>query len=246
MPLCLVWEKERHSLQSRIRHRSSDEVLCCWTPLEGAESSAHCCGFFSVTSDRPFFFSSPSGRPSLQLLNPCTRGEMRRPQLQVTGKNEKEKKSPFSTRHRFWITSTRLIKPAVLRSSVVKLSMPDLFRCVWKARVLTPTARDLCNKSTFLQNFQSQKTQVAGEYLVEAVQRKKSEPQPGPSLIWASEGKRRYCIWLCMLQPIWKTALINRLHCGMKLLFEVIMVRTVSSDVVFSFFSTQKWSCCWY
>lgn len=157
---------------------------------------------------------------------------MRRPQLQVTGKNETEKKkSPFSTRHRLWNTSTHLIKPGVLRSSVVKLSMPDLFRCVWKARVLRCAARDLCNKTAFLKNFKSQKTQVAGEYLVEAVQRKKSEPQLGPSLIWASEGKRRYCIWLCMLQPIWKTALINRLHCGMKLLFEVIMVRTVQQHV---------------
>lgn len=246
MPLCLVWEKERHSLQSRIRHRSSDEVLCYWTPLEGAESSAHCCGFFSVTSDRPFFFFLSLREAEPAAPEPMHEGWNEKTTAASNRKKRKRKKSPFSTRHRFWITSTRLIKPAVLRSSVIKLSMPDLFRCVWKARVLTPTARDLCNKSTFLQNFQSQKTQVAGEYLVEAVQRKKSEPQPGPSLIWASEGKRRYCIWLCMLQPIWKTALINRLHCGMKLLFEVIMVRTVSSDVVFSFFSTQKWSCCWY
>lgn len=27
-------------------------MLGCWTPLEGAESSAHCCGFFSVASDK--------------------------------------------------------------------------------------------------------------------------------------------------------------------------------------------------
>lgn len=67
-----LWEKERHSLQSRIRQKSSVEVLCCWTPLKGAESSAHCCGFFSVTSDKDLFFSF-SGRPGLQLLNPCRR-----------------------------------------------------------------------------------------------------------------------------------------------------------------------------
>lgn len=30
-----------------------------------------------------------------------------------------------------------------------------------------------------------------------------------------------------MLQPVWKTVLINWLHCGMNLLFEAIMVRTV-------------------
>lgn len=49
-------EKERHSLQCRITQKSSVEVLCCWTPLKGAESSTHCCGFFSVTSDKDFFF----------------------------------------------------------------------------------------------------------------------------------------------------------------------------------------------
>lgn len=52
MPLCSVSEKERYSLQSRIRQESSVEVLCCWTRLRRAESSAHCCGFFSVTSDK--------------------------------------------------------------------------------------------------------------------------------------------------------------------------------------------------
>lgn len=66
MPLCLVFErKKRHSLQSRIRQKSSVEVLCCWTPLKGAESSAHCCGFFSVTSHKRsfyFFFFSLGGR----------------------------------------------------------------------------------------------------------------------------------------------------------------------------------------
>lgn len=51
-----LWKKERHSLQSRIRQKSSVEVLCCRTPLKGAESSAHCCGFFTVTSDKDLFF----------------------------------------------------------------------------------------------------------------------------------------------------------------------------------------------
>lgn len=61
MPLCGVFEgKKRHSLWSRIRQKSSVEVLCCRTPLAGAESSAHCCGFFSVTSDKDL--SSPAGR----------------------------------------------------------------------------------------------------------------------------------------------------------------------------------------
>lgn len=34
-----------------------------------------------------------------------------------------------------------------------------------------------------------------------------------------------------MPQPVWKTVLINWLHCGMNLLFEVIMVRTVQHRV---------------
>lgn len=84
-----LWEKERHSLQSRIRQKSSVEVLCCWTPLKGAESSTHCCGFFSVTSDKDFFFFLLwEARPAAP--EPMQASEMRRLQLQVK-KNQKKK-----------------------------------------------------------------------------------------------------------------------------------------------------------
>lgn len=81
-----LWEKGRHSLQSRIRQKSSVEVLCCRTPLKGAESSAHCCGFFSVTSDKDFFFLWEAGPAAPE---PMQVGEMRC--LQLQGKKTKQK-----------------------------------------------------------------------------------------------------------------------------------------------------------
>jgi len=52
--------------------------------------------------------------------------------------------------------------------------------------------------------------------------RQKSKPQSGPESYLSAGEEQRYCILTPhMLQPIWKkTALINRLHCAMKLLFE--------------------------
>lgn len=95
-----LWEKERHSLQSRIRQKSSVEVLGCWTPLKGAESSAHCCGFFSVTSDKNLFFFLWEAGPAAP--EPMQAGELRRLQLQVKEKTKQNKKNQiwhFSTRH---------------------------------------------------------------------------------------------------------------------------------------------------
>lgn len=96
----LVFErKERHSLQSRIRQKSSVEVLCCQTPLEGAESSAHCLWFFfSVTSDKDLFFVLPprsEAGPAAPEPPWCRRVKTRRLQLQERkNKTTTNKKNP--------------------------------------------------------------------------------------------------------------------------------------------------------
>lgn len=124
MPLCLERKKGtvcRAGLDTRVQTKCFVAEL-----LSREQKVARTVAVSFPLHQTDPFFSRPSGRPSLQLLNPCTRGEMRRPQLQVTGKNKKEKK-PFQYQapvlnHQYMFDETW--------SSVVKLSMPDLFRCV--------------------------------------------------------------------------------------------------------------------
>lgn len=83
-------------------------------------------------------------------------------------------------------------------------------------------------------NYTSEKIQVAGEYLAEgqnwckgrranlSQDRVLSERRGGTEILYLTP---------CMLQPVWKTALINWLHRGMKLLFEEIMVHTAQHSV---------------
>lgn len=81
-------------------------------------------------------------------------------------------------------------------------------------------------------NYKSEK--VAGEYLVKRQNWCKggtANLSQGRVLSERRGGTEIPYLTPRMLQPVWKTALINWLHCGMNLLFEAIVVRTVQHRV---------------
>lgn len=263
-----LWEKGRHSLQSRIRQKSSVEVLCCRTPLKGAESSAHCCGFFSVTSDKDFFFLWEAGPAAPE---PMQVGEMRC--LQLQGKKTKQnKKQPgihvLERKHQLQQTEWSLVlcgQRQTMPNSL--LSTPNLYHSglkpiavsdrnvSWKALAGWGKSTSRCTvhdhpamstQALILHiNNKSKKIQVAGEYLEGrnwCKGRRANLTQGRVLSRW--EGTEILYLIPRMLLSVWKTAPINWLHCGMKLLFEATMVRTVQQCGPRRLFWWRKWSCC--
>lgn len=275
-----LWEKERHSLQSRIRQKSSVEVLCCWTPLKGAESSAHCCGFFTVTSlkDLSIFFS---GRPGLQLLNPCRQVKMRRLQLQGKEKQENKNIWYFSPRHfetpaatdpttsGVFVVGDKQCGAVYCQALSTPKGFPQWFQssCFvskahgkaptdWGSGIVRCTDRDhpvMSTQAPILWCLSILITSLRRvELLVNEAQKwcRGRRAKLRPSLIWTL----RYCIWLpTCFSLVGETVPISWLYCGMKLLFETIMVRPVQhqvelrgcSDGAFHYTKNKAIVCCW-
>lgn len=86
IPLCLLFDRKKGTVcRAGLDRRVQSKCLVAEL-LEGAESSAHCCGFFSVTSDKNLFLvweATPAAPEPMQA------GEMKRLQLH----EEKKKKS---------------------------------------------------------------------------------------------------------------------------------------------------------
>lgn len=106
-------------------------------------------------------------------------------------------------------------------------------------------------------NYKSEKIQAACEWFVEEqnwrLQRQKSQTSARTESHLNTREERRYCIWLpTCFSAFGNPALINRLHCGMKLLFQAIMVHTVHRGVevrgcsggVFSLHRNEAVVCC--
>lgn len=74
----------------------------------------------------------------------------------------------------------------------------------------------------------------------------KAEEQTSPRAesYHAGKGQRYSILFPACFCPFGKTAPINWLHCGMKLLFEATMVRTVQQCGPRRLFWWRKWSCC--
>lgn len=78
IPLCLLFDRKKGTVcRAGLDRRVQSKCLVAEL-LEGAESSAHCCGFFSVTSDKNLFLvweATPAAPEPMQA------GEMKRLQL---------------------------------------------------------------------------------------------------------------------------------------------------------------------